>query len=181
MVVLLATSPGMAWADDSLISADPPAGAVLQALPERVSLWFAGKVSGIDSHVAVSGAGDTDVTAGEVEQPGPQQLRIRLRSTAPGDLTVAYHVIFLDGGSATGMYRFSAGTGATPKPRSAAAQQAVTAAVSHHVHHVDGASALLLVVDGVVLVGVLFLLWARPRNGRPGAASRWRYRGEDGP
>lgn len=181
MMVLLAVSPGTARADDSLVAADPLAGAVLAGLPDQVTLRFAGKVSGADSHIAVSGAGGVEVTAGEVEQSGPQQLRVRIRPTVPGDLTVAYHVIFLDGGSATGAYRFSAGTGVAAAPLSVTAQQAATASISHHVHQVDGASAVLLVVDGAVLVAVLVLLWARPRNGRLPAASRWRYRGDDGP
>jgi copper resistance protein C len=82
-------------------------------------------------------------------------------------------VIFLDGGSATGAYRFSVGTGMPPAPLSFAARQTATAAVTQHVHQVDEASAVLFVIDGAVAVIVLFLLWTRPHGGRRDAGA-WR-------
>jgi len=173
----LVALPGEARAaDDSLVSAYPVPGSALSAAPGVVVLRFAGQVSGEDSHVAVSAGGGDQVAAGDVEQPGPLELRIPVRAVGLGDFTVAYHIIFLDGGSVAGAFRFSIGTGVPPAPLSGAAKQAVTAAVAGHVHEVDGVSAVLLVADGVVALVVLFLLWARPRNGSRGGPRAWRYR-----
>ncbi|MGW5668284.1 copper resistance CopC family protein [Micromonospora sp. NPDC003776] len=182
VMVILAALPGVASADSSLVSAEPASGAVLAALPDKVTLRFAGKVWGDDSHVAVFDAGGGELADGDVQQPGPEQLQLPIRLTAPGDFTIAYHVIFLDGSSATGVYRFSAGTGAAPAPLPAvAAQQTMIASVTGHQHQVDAASAVLLVIDGAVLVVVLFLMWVRPRHKRPGAARAWRYREGNSP
>lgn len=169
-------SPAAAQADDSLIEGDPRPGAVLEHAPGAVTVRFGATVYGPDSHLAVSTAVGDDVTTGETTQPAPRELRVPIAATAPDDLTVAYHVVFTDGATATGAYRFSAGTGVPPAPLSRAAEQAVTAAVAQHVHGVDPVGAALLVIDGAVLLIVFFLLWARPRNGRRAAA--WRYREE---
>lgn len=165
-----------AWADDSLVSAEPAAGAVLGEAPGAVILRFTGAVSGADSHIAVATAGGEQVADGEAVQTGQREMRQPIRATAPGDLTVAYHVIFLDGASATGVYRFSAGTGVPPAPLSATAQQQATAEVSQHRHQVDGASAVLLVVDGAVLAVVVLLLRRRPRDEHRAGKVAWRYR-----
>ncbi|MFG2049433.1 copper resistance protein CopC [Micromonospora sp. NPDC048935] len=181
-VALLAASsaallplPGVAHADNAPVLADPPSGAALTTAPGAVTLRFADDLSGDDSHVTVSDAGGRNVTVGEATQAGPAQMRAPIQPSAQGDLTVAYHVIFRDGDSATGVYRFSVGTGVAPAPLSGVALQEATSAVSRHTHQVDGASAVLLIIDGAVLLAVLFLLWSRPRTG--GRAS-WRYQQE---
>ncbi|MFI9639047.1 copper resistance protein CopC [Micromonospora sp. NPDC051925] len=164
---LLAFTPGAARADGGPVSADPPAGAALTAAPAEVTLGFGAGVDEAQSHVAVLDAGGGRLTDAEPVLVGATRLRLPLRVDAAGDYTVAYHVTFVDGTTSTGAYRFSVGTGIAPAPLDAAARRASTdVVVDAHGHGIDGFSAFLLFVDGVVLVVVLALLWLRPRGGR---------------
>ncbi|KXK63422.1 hypothetical protein AWW66_03700 [Micromonospora rosaria] len=165
-LVALVLTPGPARAQGDLVAADPPAGATLTAAPAEVALTFGAEVDETDSHVAVLDAAGARIVEEPARPSGGAGLRLPVRIDAAGDYTVAYHVTFVDGGTATGAHRFSVGTGRAPAPLDAAARQASTDAVRTHGHTVDGFSAFLLVVDGAVLVVVLALLWLRPRNGR---------------
>ncbi|SCG59016.1 copper resistance CopC family protein [Micromonospora halophytica] len=164
---LLALAPGAARADGALVSADPSAGAVLGTAPAEVTLDFGAAVEEAESHVAVLDAGSRTVADGDPVRSGSTRLRLPVDISATGDYTVAYHVTFTDGTTATGAHRFSVGTGVAPAPLDAAARRAGTDAVTAHAHRIDGFSATLLVVDGAVLAGALALLWLRPRDGRP--------------
>ncbi len=168
---LLALAPDPARADAGLVSADPPAGAVLDAAPTEVTMTFDDSVDEELSHVAVLDTGRKLVARSEPARSGAARLRLPLRIEAAGDYTVAYHVTFADGTTTTGAYRFSVGTGLPPAPLDDAARQASRDAVAKHVHRIDGFSAFLLVVDGAVLAVVLALLWLRPR-GRPSLSLR---------
>ncbi|MFI0795906.1 copper resistance protein CopC [Micromonospora rubida] len=165
---LLALTPGAARADGGLVSADPPAGAVLTVAPAEVTLDFGAGVEEGQSHVAVLDVESRTVTDGEPTRAGSTRLRLPVSIGAAGDYTIAYHVTFTDGSTATGAHRFSVGTGVAPAPLDDAARQAGVDAVADygHGHGIDGFSAFLLVVDGAVLAVVLALLWLRPRGGR---------------
>ncbi|WP_343448235.1 copper resistance CopC family protein [Micromonospora oryzae] len=164
---LLALTPGAARAADGPISAEPSAGAVLTTAPAEVTLGFDAEVDEGQSHVAVLDATGGRLTDAEPTRVGSTRLRLPLRADGAGDYTVAYHVTFADGTTSTGAYRFSAGTGVAPAPLDDAARQASTnVVVDAHGHGIDGFSAFLLFVDGVVLVVVVALLWLRPRGGR---------------
>jgi methionine-rich copper-binding protein CopC len=169
VAAVVALSPGTALADGALAAANPPAGAALTAAPQAVVLQFSDAVALDSSHVRVSaGAGaGADLADGEAQQPGPYRIRVPIRSTSATDVTVAYHIMFADGTNATGAYRFSVGTGVPPAPLDAAARQAATASVAQHAHRIDGLNAILLTLDGAVLITVLLLLRIRRRDGRP--------------
>ncbi|RGC65441.1 hypothetical protein C5N14_28605 [Micromonospora sp. MW-13] len=164
---LLALTPGAARADGALVSADPPAGAVLTTAPAEVTLDFGAGIDEGQSHAAVLDAGSRAVTDAEPTLAGSTRLRLPVRIGAAGDYTIAYHVTFTDGTTATGAHRFSVGTGVAPAPLDDAARRASTDAVATHGHGIDGFSAFLLVIDGAVLAVALALLWLRPRGGRP--------------
>ncbi|GIF08497.1 copper resistance CopC family protein [Actinoplanes siamensis] len=164
--ILALITPVPAGAEPDL-TADPAPGAILTTMPAAVTLRFSADVDLETSHIAVSGPDGAGLADGEAEQPGRTVLRQPVRAGAPGDLTVAYHVIFSDGASTTGAYRFSAGTGAVPAPLDSTAERAATSAVSRHRHDIDPFSAVLLVIDGAVLVAVGGLLMLRPRHGSP--------------
>ncbi|WP_328345513.1 copper resistance CopC family protein [Micromonospora sp. NBC_00421] len=164
---LLAFPSGAARADGGPVSTDPPAGAALTAAPAEVTLGFGAGVDEGQSHVAVLDAGGGRLTDAEPVRVGSTRLRLPMHVDAAGDYTVAYHVTFVDGTTSTGAYRFSVGTGVAPAPLDDAARRVSTEVVADaHGHGVDGFSAFLLFVDGVVLVVVLALLWLRPRGGR---------------
>ncbi|MFF3865826.1 copper resistance protein CopC [Micromonospora sp. NPDC001898] len=163
---LLALTPGAARADGGLVSADPPAGAVLTAAPAEVTLDFDAGVDEGGSHVAVLDVENRTVTDGEPTKAGSTRLRLPVSIGAAGDYTIAYHVTFTDGSTVTGAHRFSVGTGVAPAPLDDAARQAGVDVVVEHGHGIDGFSAFLLVIDGAVLAVALALLWLRPRGGR---------------
>lgn len=164
---LLALTPGAARADGGLLSADPQAGAVLTAAPAEVTLSFGDGVDEGQSHVAVLDAAGGRLTDAAPTRAGSTRLRLPVALDAAGDYTVAYHVTFADGTTETGAYRFSVGTGVAPAPLDDAARRASTdVMVDAHGHGIDGFSAFLLFVDGVVVVVVIALLWLRPRGGR---------------
>ncbi|WP_433341593.1 copper resistance CopC family protein [Micromonospora sp. CA-111912] len=166
VVGLLALTPGAARADGGLVSADPQAGAVLTTAPAEVTLDFDAGVDEGQSHVAVLDVASQTVTDGEPTRAGSTRLRLPVGIGAAGDYTIAYHVTFTDGSTATGAHRFSVGTGVAPALLDDAARQAGVDAVVEHGHGIDGLSAFLLVIDGAVLAVVLALLWLRPRGGR---------------
>jgi copper resistance protein C len=161
------STPAAAWAGDAPVTATPTADAVLTAAPTEVALTFAADVQPELSHVAVLDAAGTDLATGDYDLPDPRRMALPVRIGATGDFTVAYHVTFPDGTSATGAYRFSVGTGRAPAPLDEAARLAATDSITEHAHSVDGLSAVILVVDAAVLFGVLALLWLRPRDRRP--------------
>ena len=147
--------------------ADPPPDAVLQTAPAGVTLTFSAEVAPELSHLAVLDGRGSSVATDDYTRPAPNQLHLPVRIRADGDYTVAYHVTFPDGTSVTDLHRFSVGTGTVPAPLDAVARQVGTDAVTRHAHQIDGFSAALLIIDGLVLFGVLALLWLRPRDGRP--------------
>ncbi|WFE24832.1 copper resistance protein CopC [Solwaraspora sp. WMMD791] len=183
LVGLLTVAPGPAHADDrpadvtaqpaavvaqrAAVAAEPVAGAVLAEPPTAVSVTFGDTVQPELSHLDVFDADGRRLTGGGFDQPTPTRIRLPVELPAAGDYTVAYHVTFPDGSSASDAYRFSVGTGVPPAPLAAADRQARVDEVSAHAHQIDGFSATLLIIDGVVLLGVILMLWLRPRDGRP--------------
>jgi methionine-rich copper-binding protein CopC len=169
---LIVVAPTTAWAHQDPVAAVPGAGAALATAPAEVTLTFANEVDPGQSHVVVSDSAGTNVAAAEYGLPEPRLLRLPVHITAPGDYTVAYHITFIDGTSVTALYRFSVGTGKAPAALDDTAAATATEAVAGHAHGVDGLSALLLVADGVVLLGALAVLRLRPRAARRGSSER---------
>ncbi|WP_158632268.1 copper resistance CopC family protein [Micromonospora sp. Llam0] len=169
VAVMLLATPGSARADQGgrLLQADPPVGAALSVAPTGVTLSFTDTVQPELSHVEVFDGAGEEVTDGDYRQVAPDRVHQPVRTGVDGDYTVAYHVTFPDGSDVTDVYRFSVGTGAPPAALDAATREARTDAVSDHAHEIDGFSATLLVIDGLVLFVVIAMLWLRPRDGRP--------------
>lgn len=154
-------------ADGSLVSANPPDGAILATPPATVVLRFSAALDLASSHLTILTAAGASTVDGAAGQPDPETIAQPVRIAASGELTVAYHVILVDGTSVTVAYRFSVGTGASPATLDAAARQAATSSVAQHGHQIDPIGATMLVIDGVVLVVVILLLRLRPHDRRP--------------
>lgn len=167
VVGFVVLTAGPAWANGGLELADPPPDAVLATAPDQVTMTFTADVQPELSHIEVFDDSGAEVSSGGYTQPEPKRMRLPLDVLAAGDYTIAYHVTFPDGTDLTDLHRFSVGTGTPPAPLDAATRQASTDAVSQHAHRIDGFSATLLVIDGLVLLVVLAMLWLRPRDGRP--------------
>ncbi|MCW3818935.1 copper resistance protein CopC [Micromonospora sp. DR5-3] len=151
-VLLLAPAPAAA----ATVS-NPADGAALAAAPRQVTLTFTREPVAEASQVSVL-SGD-----GRPVSESAQPVRAGLSLTQPvgiaraGDFTIVYSVKFADGGHEQGTRRFRVLTDPAPGGTDAHA--------GHTAHDVDPVSATLLVVDGLVVLVVVFLLILR----RPGA------------
>jgi methionine-rich copper-binding protein CopC len=152
---LLGGAPAAAVARGGLVASDPGDQAVLAAAPRGVRLTFSGTPIVADSHVSIVDGDGEDVADGPLSTAPGRALWRRVAVAVPSDVTVAYHVEFEGGGETSGVLRFSVGTGRAPAPAG------IAAPADPHAHRVDPLSAFLLVVDGLVVLGVLAMLWLR--------------------
>lgn len=159
--VLLWLTTGVAHAAPALVSADPLDGAALATAPATVLLTFSAVPDPALSHVSARDTAGRQVSTGAPTRAGDTALRLPVSITATGDYTVAYHVVFRDGGETIGAVAFSVGTGVAPARPAGVAAQAPDAG---HAHGVDGVSAVLLVADLIVAIAVPVLLLRRPRR-----------------
>ena len=142
----------------------PADRAALGTAPPQVTLTFSRPPDAAQSHVAVLAADGSQVNRADSPVRSGDSLIQPVAIRGPGDFTIVYHVVFTDGGDVEGSRRFSVGTGVPPNT------SAAVPAVAHD-HGVDPVSAVLLLIDGAVALGVLFLLLIR----RPGSGPvAWR-------
>jgi methionine-rich copper-binding protein CopC len=155
-VILTVTAAGCATGPDDLTASNPPGQAALATAPPAVELTFSAPPTVDLSHISVLDESGRIVNSGALTRHGTGTLRQPVAIQAPGILTVAYHVIFADGTDTQGSMRFSVGTGTAPPPLNAAP-------AAHAEHTVDPLSAVLLIVDAIVVLTVAVLLLRRPR------------------
>ncbi|MFG3691275.1 copper resistance CopC family protein [Micromonospora sp. NPDC047740] len=159
-------APAAASGGDDATASVPADGAALPAAPTQVELTFSRPPVAARSHLAVVTEDGRRVNPSDTPTAAGRRLVQAVSIQRPGVFTIAYHVEFADGGEAQGSRRFSVGTGAPPP---AAPVPAEAAAVSEHQHGVDPVSAVLLVVDGLVVLGAVTMLLRtrRPRHAGP--------------
>lgn len=162
---LAARRPGPGLA--AVTSTSPVDGARLVRAPTEIDLSFDRPVDPQRSHVSLLDGSGSASAIGRPRLAGPDRIRQRVSVPAPGDVTVAYHVTFVDGAQATGTLRFTVGTGGPTDAGAIAAPPAVPpdvddAPVSGHEHGIDPLSAALLAIDGVVGLAAVVLLLRRP-------------------
>ena len=163
----LAVSAGPSWAADGVVSSDPANGAALPIAPSTVELVFSAPIDLSQSHLAAQDGHGSKVTVGEPQRAAPGTLRLPITIRAAGDYTVGYHVVFQDGTEATGLLRFSVGTGVPPAPLGGAASaQMQQRVVGGHEHGVDPLSGTMLVADVAVLIGAIVLLLRKRAPGQ---------------
>lgn len=157
-VIVLTTIPlaGSAQARASVTSSSPADGAALTGPPTEVELTLSGSPDPAQSHVSVRDRAGSAVNTGQLGRVGGDRLRQPVAISSAGDFTVAYHVVLTDGQEVIGSMRFSVGTGQAPV--------GAAAADAPHAHGIDPVSAVVLVIDGAVLLGVLVMLFLRPRT-----------------
>ncbi|MEV6693469.1 copper resistance CopC family protein [Micromonospora sp. NPDC051196] len=149
-----------------VLTVDPGDGAVLTAAPDAVTLRLSTGADSVLSHVTVRDSTGNAVNEGRVRGDGKTGLRQSVRLTGPGDYSIAYHITFTNGQDATGVLRFSVGTGAPPQGIADVPDPILDEA--DHAHGIDPLGATLLVLDGLALVVVLIML-LRPRRRSPAA------------
>jgi methionine-rich copper-binding protein CopC len=157
--------PATGFAGGGLTTSDPPDRSILATAPAAVELTFSEPVDPRLSHVTTLDGSGSAVNAGALAGDGAT-LRQPVAIRIPGDVTVAYHVSFREGGESQGSVRFSVGTGRPPAALTDRSTVAGTDAAGHD-HGIDPLSAVLLVVDAAVAFGVVVLLLLKPRRRTP--------------
>ncbi|WDZ83323.1 copper resistance CopC family protein [Micromonospora cathayae] len=157
-VVASPASAAGAAAGAELTASSPAAQAVLTTVPREVTLTFSATPDTDRSHVAVVDERGQRVSS--ADEPGRRGNTLTQSFSADGSgvFTIVYHVAFDDGTELDGWQRFSVGTGRPPPPPSQAEREANTDLVTGHQHGVDPISAVLLVVNGLVIAGVVVML-----------------------
>jgi methionine-rich copper-binding protein CopC len=158
----LVLTPAAGWARSGVDATNPVDLSALRTAPAEVDLTLSATPDPDLSHVSVVDGSRRSVGSGDLRRVGDRKLSQPVRITAAGNYTVAYHIEFEDGSDLIGVVRFSVGTGAAPPVPDIAGQRADEAAALQHNHDIDPMSAVLLVVDLAVLVGVVLLLFRRP-------------------
>ena len=174
---LMVASP--ASAHDELVSTDPAADAVLEALPAQLTLTFSGELATDPgaTELQVTDAAGTSLADGDPLVEGTVVTQ-PLSGAASGVVTVLWKVVSSDGHPISGEFAFSVPTAPTPTPTPTATataspsetpvETATPAPVETAVPVDSGAASLpwiLLAVIGVALLGgVTYLLVSRARR-----------------
>ncbi|WP_298875444.1 copper resistance CopC family protein [uncultured Microbacterium sp.] len=191
-VLLVPASP--ASAHDELVSTDPSADAVLETLPERITLTFSADVltDAGATVVEVTDAAGTSLADGAPEPAGAEVTQA-LAGPASGAVTVKWRVVSSDGHPIDGSFAFTVpeaaptptSTPTTPASTSpspaASASAAPTEAATPTAAPVEESSAasplpwILLAVALVIVAGVLVYVFAsRGRRNTAGGGTAGR-------
>lgn len=161
-VLILGVPAAPAAAREGAPVSVPADGSALPAAPAQVQLTFDRRPDTGESHLVVLDDDNREVSPYRDPTGVGNSLIQGVRIDRAGNFTVVYHVVFTDGADEQGSLRFSVGLG-VPPPKLATA--------AGHGHGIDPASAVLLALDGAVVLGVVLLLLARRPRARPVA---WR-------
>ncbi|MDU0347070.1 copper resistance protein CopC [Microbacterium sp. KSW2-29] len=191
-VLLVPASP--ASAHDELVSTDPSADAVLETLPERITLTFSADVltDAGATVIEVTDAAGTSLADGAPEPAGAEVTQA-LAGPASGAVTVKWRVVSSDGHPIDGSFAFTVpeaaptptATPTTPASTSpspaASASAAPTEAATPTAAPVEESSAasplpwILLAVALVIVAGVLVYVFAsRGRRNTAGGGTAGR-------
>ncbi|ODU52898.1 MAG: hypothetical protein ABT07_00250 [Microbacterium sp. SCN 70-10] len=182
--LLVPASPALAH--DELVSSDPSADAVLDALPAQITLSYSADILDSDgaSVIQVTDATGTSLTDGAPTVSGTVVTQA-LAGSASGAVTVVWRVVSSDGHPIDGTFSFTVPAAPTPTATatptttpSAAASRAPTVTVTTTPAPAENASDasplpwILLAVALLIVVGlVVWLLVARGRGGSSGSGS----------
>lgn len=159
MVALLLGAAGTAVAHASLVRSDPGDGASLAAPPTTVSLTFNEAIS-TPAYVVVTAPDGTRVEVGEpqiVDGTVTQPIDPAAAPESPGEWTLAYRVVSVDGHPVTGELSFTV-TGdhkpSAPASTSGASPAAAPAGDDEGAWH-EHAGHLVIALVGLLVVAVL--------------------------
>lgn len=189
-VLLVPASP--ASAHDELVSTDPSTDAVLETLPERITLIFSADVL-TDAGATVIEVTDADGTslADGAPEPAGAEVTQALAGPASGAVTVKWRVVSSDGHPIDGSFAFTVPEAAptptatpttpastSPSPATSAAPTEASTPTAAPVEESSAASPLpwiLLAVALVIVAGVLVYVFAsRGRRNTAGGGTAGR-------
>lgn len=180
-----AASP--AAAHDELLSSDPAADAVLDAMPEQLTLTFSAELlDGGGNEMQVTDAGGTSLADGAAVVDGTTLVQ-PLTGAAAGAVTVLWRAVSSDGHPISGEFAFTVDAPPAPAPTetsSSVPSQTPSATAAAPVESASpspeavpasdegGAGTLPWIILGVVVVAaigvVIYLLVSRRRPGADG-------------
>jgi copper resistance protein C len=101
--------PGLALAHAALVKAEPAKRATLSKPPAQVRLWFNERLEPAYASVVVLDAAKVQVSkaAAQVDKADPKLLVLELPALAPGQYTVKYRVLSVDGHTVDYGYTFT--------------------------------------------------------------------------
>ena len=105
LVVAVTVTAAPAGAHDQLVSTQPAAGERLAQPPAALTLTFSADVLDLGTTVVLRGADGTDVATGATTVSGPDVV-VALPPLAPGDYTVVWRVVSVDGHPISGTFDF---------------------------------------------------------------------------
>lgn len=107
MMVMLGW-PLVAAAHVHMEKSSPENGAHLSTAPEKVQMWFSGRVAAEWSKVKVTDAAGKRMDTGEISDDGdPEHLSVKLQPLPAGEYKVKLNVISGDGHRVKGSFRFT--------------------------------------------------------------------------
>jgi copper resistance protein C len=101
--------PAAAYAHAIVLESSPRPGAVLARPPAQITLRFNSKIEKRFTRLTLATGSQppAPVTAASDEPAAPDRLVIPIRSLAPGDYTLRYRVLAVDGHITEGTLRFT--------------------------------------------------------------------------
>jgi copper resistance protein C len=107
--VLAGLIPAAAYAHAIVLESSPRPGAVLARPPAQITLRFNSKIEKRFTRLTLATGNQppAPVTAASDEPAAPDRLVIPIRSLAPGDYTLRYRVLAVDGHITEGTLRFT--------------------------------------------------------------------------
>jgi methionine-rich copper-binding protein CopC len=187
---VLVASP--ASAHDELVSTDPAADAVLDALPAQLTLTFSGELATDPgaTELQVTDAAGTSLADGDPLVEGTEVTQ-PLGGAASGVVTVLWKVVSSDGHPISGQFAFSVPTAPAPTPTTSASPTASASPIETPtpeptatpteapVPADSGDTALSWIIGGLLLLAliggaVVYLLASRARRVRDEEALRAR-------
>ncbi len=187
-LLVLPTAP--AFAHDELVSTDPPADAVLDALPNQITFTYSADILAEEGTavVEVTAADGTSLAEGSPVVAGTDVTQT-LAGAASGAVTVKWRVVSSDGHPIDGTFSFTVNA-ASPTPTAtptltptgtpsasattapATATPDTTATPSETVSTASPLPWILLIVALVIVAGaIVWLFVARGRRGSSGGGS----------
>ncbi len=101
---------GQARAHAALVKSEPPRRAVLSKAPRQIRLWFNERLEPAYASISIQRDGDAkpiDAPRATVDAADPKLLVLELPALAPGQYTVKYRVLSVDGHTVDYGYTFT--------------------------------------------------------------------------
>src|SRR5712691_6531549 len=107
-LLIMAFAPALAWSHAFLLKSDPPQRGVVTRAPAEVRLWFNERLEPAFAEVELRKGPEKILTPGKaaVSDKDPKLVVLKLPVLDPGEYTVRYRVLSVDGHVASSAFDF---------------------------------------------------------------------------